>query len=68
MTLLQRYLAFYVEVCQRSQTEKENAWQCAKESAIRSPEALGELPELLKAEMLRRKSQGQLIGSGGKSE
>jgi len=68
MTLLQQALAHYVEICSRSMSEKRNGWQCAQELAAKHPEMLGELPEALKAEMLRRKSQEQLTAQGGKSD
>lgn len=68
MTLLQRALNQYVEICQRSQPEKAAAWQQAQALAAAYPELLGELPEMLKAEMLRRKSAGQLIENGEKNE
>ena len=61
MTLLARYLAHYVAICQRSQAEKANAWQLAQEAAKKHPDLLCDLPDLLKAEMLRQKA-------GGKSE
>ena len=68
MTLLQQALAHYISICSRSENEKRNGWQCAQALAKGNPEMLGELPEMLKAEMLRRKSQELLTGQGGKSE
>ena len=62
MTLLQQALAHYTAICSRSEMEKRNGWQCAQEIAAKYPELLGELPEMLKAEMLARKSQGQSTG------
>ena len=59
MTLLARYLSHYVAICQRSQTEKANAWQLAQEAAKNYPDLLGDLPDLLKAEMLRQKAGGK---------
>jgi len=67
MTLLQRTLALYVKQCQMPEW-KANVWMLAQSNAAAYPELLGELPELLKEEMLRQKSQEQLTGQGGKSD
>ena len=53
MTLLQRYLAFYVEVCQRSQPEKAAAWRQAQQAAKDYPDLLADLPKLLEISMVR---------------
>ena len=56
MTLLQRYLALYVELAQRGPAEKWNAWMLANEKAQKNPESLAALPEMLKVEMQQRQA------------
>ena len=60
MTLLQKALAQYIEICSRSDMEKRNAWALAKENAEKFPELLGELPEMLTSEMLQRQANAAL--------
>ena len=62
MTLLEQAIAQYVEICSRSEQEKRNAWQQAQETAANFPDILGDLPDLLKAEMLRRRLNAQQTG------
>lgn len=52
MTLLQRYLTFYEQICLRGSVEKANAWKLAQEKAEKYPELLGDLPKLLTTRML----------------
>jgi len=61
MTLLQRYLAHYIEICQRGQTEKANAWQLAKDAAKNYPEHLAELPQMLTDAMLKQKKESTTL-------
>ena len=65
MSLLQRYLAQCIAWCEVNQ--KEHAWKLANNAAQGNPEELAELPALL-TEMMRRKSQGQLIENVEKNE
>ena len=66
MTLLQRALAQYVEICSRSEMEKRNGWQQAQEIAAKYPELLGELPGLITATMKARANDQTRLR--GKSE
>ena len=66
MTLLQRALAQYVEICSRSEMEKRNGWQCAQELAEKYPDLLGTLPSEITATM--KSLAKDLSGKGGKSE
>jgi hypothetical protein len=66
MTLLQRALAQYVEICSRSTNEKRNGWQCAQALAEKHPELLGTLPGLIEATMKARAKNPS--AQGGKSE
>jgi hypothetical protein len=63
MTQLQRYLAMYVELAQRGPAQKWNAWSRATENAERFPEILGELPEMLRVEVLQRQANAVLQGA-----
>ena len=53
MTLLNRYLAHYLEICQRGDAEKANGWRLAQEAEKAYPEHLAGLCALLTAEMRR---------------
>jgi hypothetical protein len=66
MTLLNKALAHYCEICSRSETEKRNGWQCAQELAKKHPELLQGLGALITATMkARANDQTQ---QGGKSD
>ena len=60
MTLIERYLAYYEEVCQRSKVEKANAWQQVQEDAKNYPDIYGQAPEIL-TQRMRQRSQEQRI-------
>jgi hypothetical protein len=61
MTLLDRWLNQLVDWCDCGQ--KNHAWKVALRMAEVCPHELSELPDMLKAEMLARKSNAQQTGS-----
>ena len=65
MNLQTRWLNHLIRLCAAGQ--KQHAWHQAKHLAQGNPEELAELPALL-TEMMRRKSQGQLIENVEKNE
>ena len=68
MTLLNRYLAHYLEICQRGDVEKANGWRLAQEAAKNYPEFLSELPHRLTESMRRLNAEATAEQAAQKKE